>query len=400
MVQSVSKTLNSIHSTANKSKSFLNKTKKKMNHHKKNWDRGIKTLKNTTHTLKKSSKPLLSQIDTLSKTTSNFLPDSLNPKNEKKRETLEKSNSISISKPKLNIDPNSNNKQTSTLSPSLFDDITNIKNIFISLGNINTDNESLNKQLKSIKAKTQTQTQTQTQTPDLTNYSDNIDQLLSFMNDSSIATMHLAYLNLQKGYIFSQLKKLQPLLDKIYGTYETIKSIMTTVDDAKDSIMNIKNKAESLSSLWVYLQYLLGIFAGTLLSILSKTTLNTLDKINLEKILRVIHQIKEEEMEYFLKAFENKNHKNNSNTKNTNGMKLAQTVVLLLYLIHRTIMEGVDNIDQGLLHIEPLFKKLLKIAGNIDTNIIGPLGDVAMTAKTEIDKNKELIQSVKQVVSS
>lgn len=388
---SVSKSLNSIQSATNKSKSFLNKTKKKLNNHKQKLNSGLKTLKNTQNTLQKTGKNVLSQINNVSKMTSDFLPTSLLSENKKKRENSQKQMiTQSVQKQKSETETTDN--------PSLLDDITNVKDIFMSLANIKTDNDELNKQLKMLKLQTNASKLTPTPTQNnLSKYSNSVDQLLSFMNDSSIATMHIAYLNLQKGYIVTQLKKLQPLLDKIYGTYETIKNIITTVDNAKDKIVNMKNKAEHLSNLWIYLQYLLGMFTGTLLNILSKTALRTLDKIDIEKILRVIHQIKEEEMEYFLKAFENKDNKT-TNTKHTNGLKLAQTIVLLLYLIHRTIVEGVDNLDQGLIHMEPLFKKLLKIATNIDNNIIGPIGEVAITATNEINKNKKLIKDVQSVI--
>ena len=79
-------------------------------------------------------------------------------------------------------------------------------------------------------------------------------------------------------------------------------------------------------------------------------------------------------------------------------------MVLILYLIHRTITDGENDIDKGIIHIEPLFHSLASVAEKIDSNIIGPIGGEFLKTGMKLNamknelKNSGLLNDVETTI--
>lgn len=306
---------------------------------------------------------------------------------------------------------NSKNDNSNTFT--LIDDITNLKNLFSSLFGIITDNDILNEKLKELKneklkdknsiqpslsSSSSSSLVSSNNTSLVKKYSDNIDDLLSFLDGSAIASLKLAYLNLQKGYIVSLFQSIQPLINLIQTTYSKIKNTLGSISSIVDNVKETTDRVKNVGEIWNYLQLLLGIFFGNILNILFTCFSQATEKINIQKIIDIITTIKEEEMEYFMKAFDSMNKNIKDKTGDVSkGLKLFQTMVLLLYLIHRTIVEGNKDLDKAIVNIEPLFKKLLKIAENVDEHVVAPVSSVIENIQKNKKELKENLDSIQKL---
>jgi len=245
---------------------------------------------------------------------------------------------------------------------------------------------------------------------------EDVVQLVSFMDDSSIANLNLAYLNLRKGYLLSFLDYFEDAFKSIQEKIAQIQSILQTMDNIKNEILKIKNNIQNIKHVWTYFQLMLGIFAGTITNILADTLFLTDNPLDVDHFVGVLKKMKDEEMEYFMKAFGNEKNKNTITNKENNdvikndksngkGIKLAQTLVLLLYLIHRTITDGENGIDKGIIHMEPLFRAFAESGKKID-DIIGPIGGEIIKKGMQINaiknelKNTGIVDDVKNSLTS
>lgn len=434
--------------TMNKTRKKLNNKMKKMNKTIKNSvDKTKKVVDKTKNTVNSKISDVVNKKDEMLKKSKDFdttsLP-SLSLESMKSLPSLKSITSVANEQKRklkdvLNVDKDKdkdrdnnkdndkdNNKEKD--SKTLYDDLKNIGLLFTSLKSLVKDNDELKDKLHDILQRfpllntdTDTNSNSNTANNSNTNDTDNsssssvqsssppssiqlkkddIEDLLSFIDDSSIANLNLAYLNLRKGYLLSFLDYFEAAFKSIQEKINQVQSILQTIDNVKNEILKIKNNIQNIKHVWTYFQLMLGIFAGTITNILADTLFRAGDSIDVDHFVGVLKKMKDEEMEYFMKAFGRENNQGvrgdgqgKTNENDGKGIKLAQTLVLLLYLIHRTITDGENDIDKGIIHIEPLFRAFAKAGKKIDDNIIGPIGGEFMKRATQINALKSELKN-------